>query len=83
MSMFVGKMCVLCMVLQFDQVQVIVNKICEKNGYWVVQIGMGFKDGRNVIQFQFGYYEVKGVVFKWEFFEFKVCDEFGLFFVGV
>lgn len=82
-SVFVGKTRVPCTVLQLDQVQVVANKTREQHGYWAVQIGYGFRQGRNVTSPMLGYYEAKGIAPKADLAEFKVRDKEGLLPVGV
>ncbi|KAI0025648.1 translation protein [Xylariomycetidae sp. FL0641] len=72
-----------CTILQLDQCQVVASRTREKNGYWAVQMGCGFKTPGNTTAPQLGYYEAKGVAPKRHLVEFKVRSEEGLLPVGV
>ncbi|KAI0451790.1 translation protein [Xylaria acuta] len=72
-----------CTILQVDQCQVVASKTREKNGYWAVQVGCGYKTPDNTTAPLLGYYEAKGIAPKTHLTEFKVRGEEGLLPVGV
>ena len=71
-----------CTVLQLDRVQVVAHKTREKNGYYAVQIGSGWKHPSNVTRPVLGHFAGAGVSPKRFMAEFKVKDEQGLLAVG-
>ena len=71
-----------CTVLQLDRVQVVAHKTREKNGYFAVQIGSGWKHPSNVTRPVLGHFAGAGVSPKRFMAEFKVKDEKGLLAVG-
>jgi large subunit ribosomal protein L3 len=71
-----------CTVLQLDRVQVVAHKTREKNGYFAVQIGSGWKHSSNVTRPLLGHFAGAGVSPKRHVAEFRVKDEKGLLAVG-
>ena len=71
-----------CTVLQLDRVQVVAHKTREKNGYFAVQIGAGWKHPSNVTRPVLGHFAGAGVSPKRFVSEFRVKDEKGLLAVG-
>ena len=69
-------------ILQMDRVQVVAHKTREKDGYYAVQMGSGWKHPSNVTRPLLGHYEENGVSPKRHLVEFKVRDEKGLLGVG-
>lgn len=69
-------------VLQVSRVQVISVKTLQKHGYWAVQIGIGFRNPRNVAKAMLGHFAAAGVAPKAKLGEFRVRDESGLLPVG-
>lgn len=67
-----------CTVVQLDQVQVVSHKTKQKNGYYAVQVGMGWKHPRNVTRPLLGHFSGHEVSPKRHLAEFKVLDERGL-----
>lgn len=67
-----------CTVVQLDQVQVVSHKTKQKNGYYAVQVGMGWKHPRNVTRPLLGHFSGHDVSPKRHLAEFKVLDERGL-----
>jgi large subunit ribosomal protein L3 len=72
-----------CTVLQMDRVQVVAHKTRQKNGYWAVQIGAGWKHPSNVTRPLLGHFAGAGVSPKRHMAEFRVKDEQGLLPLGV
>lgn len=71
-----------CTVVQMDRVQVVAHKRKDKNGYWAVQVGAGWKHPSNVTKPLLGHYATNGVSPKRHVVEFKVRDESGLLGIG-
>ncbi|KAG0646324.1 54S ribosomal subunit [Hyphodiscus hymeniophilus] len=71
-----------CTVLQLDRVQVVSHKTREKNGYFAVQIGSGWKHPSNVTRPVLGHFAGAKVSPKRFMAEFKVKNEDGLVAVG-
>ncbi|KAL8812629.1 MAG: hypothetical protein Q9200_000888 [Gallowayella weberi] len=71
-----------CTVLQMDRVQVVAHKTRQRNGYFAVQVGSGFKHPRNVTRPLLGHYAENQVSPKRHLVEFKVKDENGLLGIG-
>jgi large subunit ribosomal protein L3 len=71
-----------CTVLQLDRVEVVSHKTREKNGYFAVQIGAGWKHPTNVTRPLLGHFTGAGVSPKRHLAEFRVKDERGLLAVG-
>lgn len=71
-----------CTVVQMDRVQVVAHKTLQKNGYYAVQIGEGWKHPSNVTRPLLGYYAENAVSPKRNLVEFKVRDERGLLDIG-
>ncbi|KAH6683270.1 translation protein [Halenospora varia] len=71
-----------CTVVQLDRVQVVAHKTREKNGYYAVQMGAGWKHESNVTRPLLGHFEQAGVSPKRFMQEFRVKDESGLLPVG-
>ena len=71
-----------CTIVQMDRVQVVAHKTREKNGYYAVQVGSGWKHPSNVTRPLLGHYAENGVSPKRHMVEFKVKDEQGLLDVG-
>ena len=65
-----------------DRVQVVSTKTRQKNGYYAVQVGCGWKHPSNVTRPQLGHFALHGVSPKRHLVEFKVKDEHGLLGVG-
>lgn len=61
-----------CTVLQFDRVQVVSHKTKEKNGYYAVQVGAGWKHPSNVTRPLLGHFEGAKVAPKRFMAEFRV-----------
>ncbi|TGO50912.1 hypothetical protein BCON_0173g00110 [Botryotinia convoluta] len=71
-----------CTVVQLDRVQVVAHKTREKNGYYAVQVGAGWKHPSNVTRPELGHYEKSQVAPKRHMAEFRVKNESGLLDVG-
>ena len=71
-----------CTVLQLDRVQVVSHKTREKNGYYAVQVGSGWKHPSNVTRPLLGHFAGAGVSPKRHLVEFRVKDEKGLLPIG-
>ena len=71
-----------CTVLQMDRVQVVAHKTRQKNGYYAVQVGCGWKHPSNVTRPLLGHFAEHGVSPKRHLVEFRVKDERGLLEVG-
>lgn len=71
-----------CTVLQFDRVQVVRHKTRDKNGYWAVQVGAGYKRPSNVTRPELGLFAQAEVSPKRWLAEFKVKDASGLLGIG-
>lgn len=71
-----------CTVLQLDRVQVVAHKTREKNGYYAVQVGCGWKHPSNVTRPLLGHFAGANVSPKRHMAEFRVKDEKGLLAVG-
>ncbi|MCJ1482807.1 54S ribosomal protein L9, mitochondrial [Schaereria dolodes] len=71
-----------CTVLQMDRVQVVAHKTRQRNGYYAVQVGCGWKHPSNVTRPQLGHFAEHGVSPKRHLVEFKVRDERGLLGIG-
>ena len=69
-------------ILQVSRVQVISVKTLQKHGYWAVQIGIGFRNPRNVAKAMLGHFSAAGVAPKTKVGEFRVRDESGLLPLG-
>ena len=69
-------------IVQMDRVQVVAHKTREKNGYYAVQVGSGWKHPSNVTRPLLGHYAGNGVSPKRHLVEFKVKDEKGLLGIG-
>ena len=67
-----------CTIVQLDQVQVVSHKTKQKNGYYAVQVGMGWKHPRNVTRPLLGHFSGHEVSPKRHLAEFKVLDQGGL-----
>lgn len=65
-------------VLQLDRVQVMTTKTRQKHGYWALQVGLGWRDPKNITKPMLGHFEVCGVAPKKVVREFRVKDETGL-----
>ncbi|KAL9119101.1 MAG: hypothetical protein Q9187_004345 [Circinaria calcarea] len=71
-----------CTVVQMDRVQVVAHKTRQRNGYYAVQVGCGWKHPSNVTRPQLGHFAEHGVSPKRHLVEFKVKDESGLLGIG-
>ncbi|KAL8873218.1 MAG: hypothetical protein Q9174_001282 [Haloplaca sp. 1 TL-2023] len=71
-----------CTVVQMDRVQVVAHKTRQRNGYYAVQVGSGWKHPSNVTRPLLGHYAENKVSPKRHLVEFKVQDESGLLRVG-
>lgn len=69
-------------IVQMDRVQVVAHKTRDKNGYYAVQVGSGWKHPSNVTRPLLGHYAENGVSPKRHLVEFKVRDEKGLLGIG-
>ena len=69
-------------IVQMDRVQVVAHKTRDKDGYYAVQVGSGWKHPSNVTRPLLGHYAVNGVSPKRHLVEFKVRDEQGLLNIG-
>ncbi|KAI5784571.1 mitochondrial 54S ribosomal protein YmL9 [Geopyxis carbonaria] len=67
-----------CTVLQLDRVQVTAVKDRALHGYWAVQVGLGWRNPKNVTRPLLGHYETCGVAPKKTLCEFRVQDQEGL-----
>ncbi|KAL0638535.1 hypothetical protein Q9L58_002471 [Maublancomyces gigas] len=65
-------------VLQLDRVQVMATKTPQKHGYWGLQVGLGWRNPKNITKPMLGHFEVCGVAPKKAVKEFRVKDETGL-----
>ncbi|KAI4216375.1 MAG: hypothetical protein LQ351_001385 [Letrouitia transgressa] len=71
-----------CTVVQMDRVQVVAHKTRQKNGYYAVQVGSGWKHPSNVTRPLLGHFAEHKVSPKRHLVEFKVRDESGLLGIG-
>ncbi|KAL8712566.1 MAG: hypothetical protein Q9220_003097 [cf. Caloplaca sp. 1 TL-2023] len=71
-----------CTVVQIDRVQVVAHKTRQRNGYFAVQVGSGWKHPSNVTRPLLGHYAEHKVSPKRHLVEFKVQDESGLHGIG-
>jgi large subunit ribosomal protein L3 len=71
-----------CTVVQLDRVQVVAHKTREKNGYFAVQMGAGWKHSSNVTRPVLGHFSGAGVSPKRFVSEFRVLNSDGLLKVG-
>ena len=71
-----------CTVVQMDRVQVVAHKTRERNGYFAVQVGSGWKHPSNVTRPLLGHFAEHKVSPKRHLVEFKVKDEGGLLGIG-
>ncbi|KAL9598390.1 MAG: hypothetical protein Q9179_003937 [Wetmoreana sp. 5 TL-2023] len=71
-----------CTVVQMDRVQVVAHKTRQRNGYFAVQVGSGWKHPSNVTRPLLGHYAEHKVSPKRHLVEFKVQDENGLLGIG-
>lgn len=71
-----------CTVVQMDRVQVVAHKTRQKNGYYAVQVGSGWKHPNNVTRPLLGHFAEHKVSPKRHLVEFKVRDENGLLSIG-
>ena len=69
-------------IVQMDRVQVVAHKTRDKDGYYAVQVGSGWKHPSNVTRPLLGHYAESGVSPKRHLVEFKVRDEKGLLSIG-
>lgn len=69
-------------ILQLDRVQVVSHKTVEKNGYYAVQLGSGWRSPRNISKGLLGHVSANGVSPKRHIFEFRVRDQTGLLPIG-
>jgi large subunit ribosomal protein L3 len=67
-----------CTVLQLDRVQVTAVKNRQTHGYWAVQVGLGWRNPKNITRPMLGHYENCGVAPKMLLREFRVKDQTGL-----
>lgn len=67
-----------CTVLQLDRVQVTAVKNRKTHGYWAVQVGMGWRNPKNITRPMQGHYEACKVAPKKLLREFRVSGEEGL-----
>lgn len=67
-----------CTVLQFDRVEVVSHKTREKNGYFAVQVGAGWKHQSTITRPLLGHFTENGVAPKRFVSEFRVKDASGL-----
>ncbi|CAO1600683.1 hypothetical protein XANCAGTX0491_004366 [Xanthoria calcicola] len=71
-----------CTVVQMDRVQVVAHKTRERNGYFAVQVGSGWKHPSNVTRPLLGHFAEHKVSPKRHLVEFRVKDESGLLDIG-
>ncbi|KAL3422457.1 54S ribosomal protein L9, mitochondrial [Phlyctema vagabunda] len=71
-----------CTVLQLDRAQVVHHKTRERNGYFAVAVGSGWKHPSNVTRPLLGHFAGAGVSPKRHLTEFRVKNEAGLLPVG-
>ncbi|TVY55823.1 54S ribosomal protein L9 [Lachnellula suecica] len=71
-----------CTVVQMDRVQVVSHKTRERNGYFAVQMGAGWKHSSNVTRPVLGHFTAQGVSPKRFVSEFRVLNKEGLLGVG-
>jgi large subunit ribosomal protein L3 len=69
-------------ILQISRAQVLSVKTKPKHGYWAVQIGVGYRDPRNVSKAMLGYFAAAKVAPKAHVGEFRIRDASGLLPVG-
>lgn len=69
-------------IVQMDRVQVVAHKTKDRDGYYAVQVGSGWKHPSNVTRPLLGHYAEHGVSPKRHLIEFKVRDEKGLLGIG-
>lgn len=67
-----------CTVLLLDRVQVTAVKDRKRHGYWAVQVGLGWRNPKNITRPMLGHFERGGVAPKKLLREFRVADESGL-----
>jgi len=67
-----------CTVLLLDRVQVTAVKNRKIHGYWAVQVGLGWRNPKNITRPMLGHFEKGGVAPKKLLREFRVSDESGL-----
>lgn len=65
-------------ILQLDRVQVMAVKTPQTHGYWGLQVGLGWRNPKNITKPMLGHFEVCGVAPKKVVKEFRVKDEAGL-----
>jgi large subunit ribosomal protein L3 len=70
-------------ILQVERAQVCSVKTMEKHGYWAVQMGIGYRNPRNVTKAMLGHFATAQVAPKMNVGEFRVRDESGLLPVGI
>ena len=71
-----------CTVVQMDRVQVVAHKTLQNNGYYAVQVGIGWRHPSNVTRPMLGHYAQSAVSPKKHLAEFKVRDKRGLLRIG-
>ncbi|KAL8831272.1 MAG: hypothetical protein Q9191_000961 [Dirinaria sp. TL-2023a] len=65
-----------------DRVQVVAHKTLRENGYYAVQVGIGWRHHTNVTRPMLGYYAQSAVSPKKHLVEFRVRDKRGLLGIG-
>ena len=70
-------------ILQIPQAQVLQVKTLTKHGYWANQIGIGYRNPRNITKAMLGHFAAAKVPPKAKVSEFRVRDESGLLPIGI
>ena len=65
-------------ILQLDRVQVVAHKTLDREGYYAVQVGHGWRPSGNVTRPMKGHYASHGVSPKRDLIEFQVLDQVAL-----
>ena len=71
-----------CTIVQLDRVQVVAHKTRQRNGYFAVQVGCGWKHPSNVTKPLLGHFAENKVSPKRHLMEFPVKDQSGLLEIG-
>jgi large subunit ribosomal protein L3 len=69
-------------ILQISRAQVTAVKTPSKDGYWAVQVGIGYRKPENVTKAMLGHFAAARVAPKVKVGEFRVKDESGVLPVG-
>ena len=69
-------------ILQISRAQITAVKTGPKDGYWAVQVGIGYRKPENVTKAMLGHFAAAKVAPKAKVGEFRVKDQSGLLPVG-